>query len=530
MRNIEHKIKLLEQQLKDYEQKLLNINQQCDQINTIISNNVVVDKSTYGQNKLLTKHLIFFQKQSIYFHAKYLKSKYDLYKFNLIKNSKRRKFDAEQIYNYIQYIDKNKEEKIFPYKLISLSILKHYFRYLQIKINKLNYLKGIVLRKKLLTNQSTWLINNRISSLEKNIKEKKDTIENLKQLFADKYYANLVRHLEKSKKDFSRKESNKKWKSYKQSLKNKYKSDIAQCIKDRKQIDRDYKIKLKQFAKDNNYKHNKSILQDKYLEEKFNIKNRIKLIKNNYWDSHIMDDNKNIIELRNVVKYYNNKVLATKALYDINLTIEKGEFIIILGQSGSGKTTLLNIISGMDNATYGDVIVAGQNIIDYNAKQLTLFRRKNIGYVFQQYGLLPNLTVIENIQIGQNLQKNKNKRIAISEILESIAISSQKNKYPNELSGGQQQRVSIARSIAKNPNILFGDEPTGAIDEEMSKQVLKLFVDINKKYKTTVVIVTHNPILAEIANRVIYVANGTIAKIVKNEHPKSVDELNWFVK
>ena len=171
-----------------------------------------------------------------------------------------------------------------------------------------------------------------------------------------------------------------------------------------------------------------------------------------------MDDNKNIIELRNVVKYYNNKVLATKALYDINLTIEKGEFIIILGQSGSGKTTLLNIISGMDNATYGDVIVAGQNIIDYNAKQLTLFRRKNIGYVFQQYGLLPNLTVIENIQIGQNLQKNKNKRIAISEILESIAISSQKNKYPNELSGGQQQRVSIARSIAKNPNILFGDE------------------------------------------------------------------------
>ena len=144
--------------------------------------------------------------------------------------------------------------------------------------------------------------------------------------------------------------------------------------------------------------------------------------------------------------------------------------------------------------------------------------------------MLPNLTVIENIQIGQNLQKNKNKRIAISEILESIAISSQKNKYPNELSGGQQQRVSIARSIAKNPNILFGDEPTGAIDEEMSKQVLKLFVDINKKYKTTVVIVTHNPILAEIANRVIYVANGTIAKIVKNEHPKSVDELNWFVK
>jgi putative ABC transport system ATP-binding protein len=218
--------------------------------------------------------------------------------------------------------------------------------------------------------------------------------------------------------------------------------------------------------------------------------------------------------------------LATKVLSNVNLQIKKGEFVVILGPSGSGKTTLLNIISGMDNATFGDTIVAGENLIDYSASKLTLFRRNNIGYVFQQYGLLPNLTVKENIEIGQNLQENKSKIIPIDEILKAIGLETQSRKYPNELSGGQQQRVSIARSVAKNPNILFGDEPTGAIDEEMSKNIMNLFVEINKKYHTTIIIVTHNPILAEIATMVINVANGAISNIKINKNPKSVDQLN----
>ena len=223
-------------------------------------------------------------------------------------------------------------------------------------------------------------------------------------------------------------------------------------------------------------------------------------------------------------------MLATKVLSNINLKIKKGEFVVILGPSGCGKTTLLNIISGMDNATYGDTIIAGENLIDYNQGKLTTFRRNNIGYVFQQYGLLPNLTVRENIEIGQNLQHQKSRIIPIDEILKSIDLNTQANKYPNELSGGQQQRVSIARSIAKNPNILFGDEPTGAIDEQMSKNILNLFVDINRKYKTTIIIVTHNPILADLATMVINISNGTIKDIKYNSNPKTVAQLNWANK
>ncbi|MCF0227276.1 MAG: ABC transporter ATP-binding protein [Malacoplasma sp.] len=245
---------------------------------------------------------------------------------------------------------------------------------------------------------------------------------------------------------------------------------------------------------------------------------------NNYSD---FDKCENVVELKDVVKYYNNGYIATKVLDHVNLKIKKGEFVVILGPSGSGKTTLLNIISGMDNATYGEVLIANENLIDYDQTQLTTFRRRNIGYVFQQYGLLPNLTVKENIQMGQNLQSNKAKILDIEMILESIGLISQINKYPNELSGGQQQRVSIARSIAKNPNILFGDEPTGAIDVEMSKEIMRLFTEVNNRFKTTIIIVTHNPIIAELATMVIHVANGTISKIVKNEHPKTVDDLDW---
>ncbi len=234
-----------------------------------------------------------------------------------------------------------------------------------------------------------------------------------------------------------------------------------------------------------------------------------------------------VIDLKDVTKYYNNGLLATKVLKGVDLQIKYGEFVVILGPSGSGKTTLLNIISGMDTATYGRTIVCNQNLINYDIPKLTEFRRKKIGYVFQQYGLLPNLTIRENVEIGENLQDKKSKKIDIDDLLKTIGIFEHRNKFPSELSGGQQQRVSIARSIAKNPNIIFGDEPTGAIDEEMSKQVMQLFLDVNKTYHTTIIIVTHNPIFADLATMVIKVNGGKIANIIRNKHCKSVNELNW---
>ena len=199
--------------------------------------------------------------------------------------------------------------------------------------------------------------------------------------------------------------------------------------------------------------------------------------------------------------------------------------MVILGPSGSGKTTLLNIISGMDRASSGKTIVAGEDLLTFSDTKLTNFRRKNVGYIFQQYGLLPNLTVKENIEIGAHLQPNAALRLNIDELLKDIGMYEHRNRLPAELSGGQQQRVSIVRAISKNPKIIFGDEPTGALDEKMTQIVLEQFVEINKKYKSTLVIVTHNPLIAEIATFVVKVSDGTIKLIVKNSRPKKVSEV-----
>lgn len=235
----------------------------------------------------------------------------------------------------------------------------------------------------------------------------------------------------------------------------------------------------------------------------------------------------NVIELRDVVKYYTNGYVVTKILKGINLSIPKGSFVIILGPSGSGKTTLMNILSGLDRASEGQVYVAGKDLITLNHKELTKFRKDNVGYVFQQYGLIPNLTVRENIEIGADLQVDKSKRLDVDELLEAVGMKAYENKFPHQLSGGQQQRVSIARAFAKNPAILFGDEPTGAIDEEMSKVVLKQFVAINKKHGTTVIMVTHNPIFQGLGDIVIKVKDGLVGQIIHNKNPKTVDELPW---
>lgn len=235
----------------------------------------------------------------------------------------------------------------------------------------------------------------------------------------------------------------------------------------------------------------------------------------------------NIIELRDVVKYYTNGFTITQILKGVKLEIKKGDFVVILGPSGSGKTTLMNIISGLDRATDGVTNVCGYNLINLKDSELTKFRQKNVGYVFQQYGLLPNLTVKENVEIGSYLQTNKSKKLNAEEVLDAFGMLEHKNKFPHQLSGGQQQRVSIARAFAKNPTILFGDEPTGAVDEDMSKVVMQEFININKKYGTTIIIVTHNSIFEELGSLVIKFNNGKISSINRNPNPKSVDELSW---
>ncbi|MDR0545403.1 MAG: ABC transporter ATP-binding protein [Mycoplasmataceae bacterium] len=249
--------------------------------------------------------------------------------------------------------------------------------------------------------------------------------------------------------------------------------------------------------------------------------------KNRSYKPQPIDTQKDVVVLKNVSKYYITNTLATKVLEDINLTVKQGEFVVILGPSGSGKTTLLNLISGMDRPSYGDVIVNNQYISTYNNEQLTSFRRQTLGYIFQQYGLLPNLTARENVEIGQNLQPSGEVHLDIDEILHDVDIYDFRNKLPNEMSGGQQQRVSIARSLAKNPKIIFGDEPTGAVDEQMTKKIMKLFVEINRKYKTTIVIVTHNSLFAQLATKVIKIKNHRIIELISNQKQKSVDEIKW---
>ncbi|AGM25614.1 ABC transporter ATP-binding protein [Spiroplasma syrphidicola EA-1] len=236
---------------------------------------------------------------------------------------------------------------------------------------------------------------------------------------------------------------------------------------------------------------------------------------------------KYVIELVNVKKAYITGEVETPVLKGIDLSLEKGDFIVILGPSGSGKTTLLNVISGLDKVNSGDVFVLGYNLSLLKDVDLTKFRRDHVGFIFQQYNLLTNLTAKENAEVGENLSKSKEKDLTINDIFKTIGMEEQMNKYPHQMSGGQQQRVSIARALAKNPDILFGDEPTGALDEEMGRKVLEILVDVNKKYKTTVIIVTHNPNIADIANTVIHVRNGLIDQIKRNDKPKKPSDIDW---
>lgn len=231
-----------------------------------------------------------------------------------------------------------------------------------------------------------------------------------------------------------------------------------------------------------------------------------------------------IYSLKNVKKIFKTGSTSTHALDGVSFDIKKGEVVVILGPSGSGKSTMLNVLSGIDIPTSGKVIFMEEEIGKFTDKELTKYRRENLGFIFQSYNLIPNLTIYENVELGAHLSDNP---LNINELLEVVGLLDMKNKFPYQLSGGQMQRVAIARAVAKNPSVLFCDEPTGALDEKMGKQTLKLIQEINKKYKTTVIIVTHNPSIANLGNTVIKMNSGKVVDIHKNENIMDASNIRW---
>lgn len=231
-----------------------------------------------------------------------------------------------------------------------------------------------------------------------------------------------------------------------------------------------------------------------------------------------------LIELRNVSKEYQTGNLVVKAANNLNFTINKGELVVILGPSGSGKSTLLNLLGGLDKASSGEIIIGGENIVSFSDKKLTHYRAKEIGFIFQFYNLIPNLTACENIEILNDIV---DENIDGKEILAQVGLAQHVNKFPSELSGGEQQRVSIARAIAKNPKMLLCDEPTGALDSNTGRVIIELLIDLCERENTTVIIVTHNSEFAKVANKVIHIKNGQVEYIEENETPQSVDAINW---
>lgn len=230
------------------------------------------------------------------------------------------------------------------------------------------------------------------------------------------------------------------------------------------------------------------------------------------------------IELKNVYKYFEvgrNKIVAND---NINLSIDEGELVIIVGASGAGKTTLLNLIGGMDTLSDGEIIVDKKNLSKMNEKELTKYRRDDVGFVFQFYNLIPNLTSIENVELASEIAKDN---MDAEKALDEVGLSHRKNSFPSQLSGGEQQRVAIARAIAKKPKLLLCDEPTGALDYKTGKSILKLLQDTAKNLNTTVIIITHNGAIKDIADKVFELKDGTIVNSYVNENPENVENIEW---
>ena len=231
-----------------------------------------------------------------------------------------------------------------------------------------------------------------------------------------------------------------------------------------------------------------------------------------------------LIRLENVKKIYKTGEVITKAVDGIDFTVNKGEFALIIGASGAGKTTVLNILGGMDTATSGAVFVDGKDISKWNKKQLTGYRRDDIGFVFQFYNLIQNLTALENVELASQISKNP---LDARHVLERVGLSERMANFPAQMSGGEQQRVAIARAIAKNPKLLLCDEPTGALDYQTGKSILGLLREMCETYQMTVIVITHNSALAPMADRVIHLRNGKVYGVELNENPKPIEEIEW---
>lgn len=230
------------------------------------------------------------------------------------------------------------------------------------------------------------------------------------------------------------------------------------------------------------------------------------------------------LEIQDLRKSFGNKDNKVEVLKGISFGIDKGQICVLLGPSGSGKSTLLNIIGGIETADSGNISIGKEVINKMNEKELSVYRRKHLGYVFQSYNLIPNLTVKENIEVGAYLSKNP---IPVDELLNTLGLWEHKNKIPNQLSGGQQQRTAIGRAVVKNPDILLCDEPTGALDYKTSKEILKLIECLNKKFGNTVIIVTHNDAVKNMADKIIKLRDGNIRRDYQNENKISAEELDW---
>ena len=230
------------------------------------------------------------------------------------------------------------------------------------------------------------------------------------------------------------------------------------------------------------------------------------------------------VQLKNVTKVYRMGEVEIHAVDGIDFEIQKGEFVVIVGPSGAGKTTVLNILGGMDSASTGEVMVDGHDVAKYNSKKLTKYRRDDIGFVFQFYNLVPNLTALENVELAMQICKNP---LNAATVLREVGLGERMKNFPSQLSGGEQQRVSIARALAKNPKLLLCDEPTGALDYQTGKSILKLLQDMCRERGMTVIVITHNSAITPMADRVIKIKNGKVSSMQMNEHPVSVETIEW---
>ena len=236
------------------------------------------------------------------------------------------------------------------------------------------------------------------------------------------------------------------------------------------------------------------------------------------------DFEKDFVRLKNVSKIYRMGEVEIRAVDKIEFVIDKGEFVVVVGPSGAGKTTVLNILGGMDTVTSGDVLVDGENIAKYSQRKLTGYRRDDIGFVFQFYNLVPNLTAKENVELALQICKEP---LDAVQVLKEVGLGKRLDNFPAQLSGGEQQRVSIARALAKNPKLLLCDEPTGALDYQTGKAILKLLQDTCRQKKMTVIVITHNSALTPMADRVIKIKNGKVSKMYLNENPESIENIEW---